>query len=68
MELQLSGYQGERRYIALTLDLGTRWGEWSASRPGRLERTTGTHWIGGWVALRAGLDTEATVKVLYFCR
>jgi hypothetical protein len=32
-------------------------GEWSASRPGRFtpeERTSGIHWIGGWVALTAG--------------
>jgi hypothetical protein len=26
------------------------------------ERTTGTHWIGGWVGLRAGLDTEVNEK------
>jgi hypothetical protein len=28
------------------------WGEWSASRPDRFtpwERTSGTHWIGGWM-------------------
>jgi hypothetical protein len=34
-------------------------GEWSASRPGRFtpeERTPGTHWIGGWVGPRVGLD------------
>jgi hypothetical protein len=34
-------------------------GEWSASRPGRStagERAPGTHWIGGWVGPRAGLD------------
>jgi hypothetical protein len=33
--------------------------EWSASRTGRFtakERTPGTHWIGGWVGSRAGLD------------
>jgi hypothetical protein len=37
-------------------------GEWSASRPGRAftpgERTPGTHCTGGWVGLRADLDTE----------
>jgi hypothetical protein len=27
-----------------------------------------THWIGGWVGLRAGLDTEARGKLLYLCR
>jgi hypothetical protein len=34
-------------------------GEWSTSRPGRFtagERAPGTHWRGGWVDLRAGLD------------
>jgi hypothetical protein len=34
-------------------------GEWSASLPGRFtpgERVPGTHWIGGWVGPRAGLD------------
>jgi hypothetical protein len=33
--------------------------EWSASRPARLtrgERAPGTHWIGGWMGHRAGLD------------
>jgi hypothetical protein len=33
-------------------------GEWSASRHGRFtpgERASCTHWIGGWVDLRAGL-------------
>jgi hypothetical protein len=35
------------------LDLGTRWGEWSASHPSYAllpwERTPSTHWIGGWM-------------------
>jgi hypothetical protein len=34
-------------------------GEWSASRPGGFtseEGAPGTHWIGGWVDPRAGLD------------
>jgi hypothetical protein len=33
-------------------------GEWSNSRPGRFTSGEGapvTHWIGGWVGLRAGL-------------
>jgi hypothetical protein len=30
------------------------------------ERTPSTHWIGGWVALIAGLETEVRGKVL--CR
>jgi hypothetical protein len=41
-------------------------GEWSASRPRPRftpgERTPGTHCTGGWVGLRAGLDTEARGK------
>jgi hypothetical protein len=57
----------------LILYLGTRWG-WVVSitlrsrfTPG--ERTLpGTQWIGGWVGLRAGLDTEATVKKSCLCR
>jgi hypothetical protein len=45
---------GGRGDIAPTL--GTRWGDWSASRPGRAltpgERTPVTHWTGetGWVS------------------
>jgi hypothetical protein len=32
------------------------------------ERTHGTHCTGGWVGPRAGLDTEATGKILCYCR
>jgi hypothetical protein len=32
------------------------------------QRTPGIHCTGGWVGLRAGLDTEATGKILYHCR
>jgi hypothetical protein len=42
-------------------------GEWSATRPGHFtpgERVPGTHWIGGWVGLRAGLDDVETRKFL----
>jgi hypothetical protein len=35
-------------------------GEWSVSRLGRF--TPGTHWIGGWVGPRAGLDAVAKRK------
>jgi hypothetical protein len=48
----------------LILDLGARWGEWSASRPGRIyprEKNPGTHWIGDWVGFRAGLDITTMV-------
>jgi hypothetical protein len=32
------------------------------------DRTPGTHWTGGWVGPRAGLDTPARGKILYLCR
>jgi hypothetical protein len=31
------------------------------------ERTAGTHWTGGWVGPRAGLDTEDRGKILCLC-
>jgi hypothetical protein len=30
--------------------------------------TPGTHWIGGWKGLRAGLDTEIRGKIICLCR
>jgi hypothetical protein len=41
--------------------------EWSTSRPGRFtpgERAPGTHWIGGWVDLKTGLDDLEKRKFL----
>jgi len=35
--------------------------EWSASRPGSF--TPGTHWMGGWVGLRAVLETVVKRKI-----
>jgi hypothetical protein len=32
------------------------------------ERTPGNHWIGGWVDLLDGLDTEARGKIVCLCR
>jgi hypothetical protein len=37
-------------------------GDWSASRLGRL--TPSTHWTGGWVSPRAGLDTGENIIYL----
>jgi hypothetical protein len=61
--------QRERRHssYSMLVDLGTTWREWSASRPTR-ERTPGTHWVGGWMGLRAGLGTTARGKILCLCR
>jgi hypothetical protein len=43
-------------------------GQWPVSRPGRAftrgERIPGTHCTGGWVGLRAGLDSEVRGKIL----
>jgi hypothetical protein len=58
----------ERRYSSYSFSISALDGEWSASRPGRAftpgERTPGTHWTGGWVGPRAGLDTEPRGKIL----
>jgi hypothetical protein len=60
---------GERKYSAYSFFTSALdGGEWSASRPGRAllpGKNPGTHWIGGWVGLRAGLDTEVEVKILF---
>jgi hypothetical protein len=74
IKLKLSHYRprmhmgGEKVWPLLILNLGTRWGKRSESRPGRAlapcERTPGTHFSGGWVGPRAGLDTEARGKIL----
>jgi hypothetical protein len=47
-------YMGVVLQIHIFLTSAIVRGEWSASRPGRF--TPGTHWRGGWVGLRAGLD------------
>jgi hypothetical protein len=47
-------YGGVDVYIHVFLTSAVVGGEWSASLPGRL--TPGTHWIGGSVGPRAGLD------------
>jgi hypothetical protein len=51
-------YGGVDVYIHIFLTSTLVGGEWSASRPSRFiprERAPTTHWIGGWVDLRAGL-------------
>jgi hypothetical protein len=64
-----AGTNGERKQLLLILDLGSEWGwmvsitPWPRFAPGK---DPGIHWIGGWVGLRAGLDTGARGKIL--CR
>jgi hypothetical protein len=50
----MKAYGGVDVYILIFLTLALVGGEWSGSLPGRF--TPGTHWIGGWVDPRAGLD------------
>jgi hypothetical protein len=57
---------GEWRYSSKILVLGIRW-EWCASLPCRFtpgERVRATHWIGGWVGLRIGLNAIEERKIL----
>jgi hypothetical protein len=57
--------------VTLIHNLGTRWGEWSGSRPGRFtprERTPGTHCIGGWEGPRAGPGAVVTRNKARTCR
>jgi hypothetical protein len=56
----MKAYRGVNVEIHTFLISALAGGEWSTSRAGRFihgERTTGTHWIGGWVVPRAGMDT-----------
>jgi hypothetical protein len=67
------GAWGERRYSSYSFTTtALDWGERSASRIGRAfipgKRTPGTHWTGGWMGPRAGLDTEDREKILCPCR
>jgi hypothetical protein len=51
----------------LILDVGTRLGELSASRPDRFtlrERALCTHWIGGSAGPGAGLDAVVKRKIV----
>jgi hypothetical protein len=50
----MKAYVGVNVLIHIFLTSALVGGEWSTSRPGRF--TSGTHWIGGWVDLSAGLD------------
>jgi hypothetical protein len=52
-------YGGVHIWIQVFLNSALVGGEWSASRPDCFtpgERAPSTHWIGGWVGSRTGLD------------
>jgi hypothetical protein len=55
----MKAYGGMDVHIRVFFTSALLGGKCSTSRPGRFtsgERAPGTHWIGGWVDLRAGLD------------
>jgi hypothetical protein len=63
----MKAYGGVDIQIHIFLTSALAGGEWSASRPDRLtpgERAASTHWIGGWVDPRAGLDDVKKRKFL----
>jgi hypothetical protein len=63
----MKAYGGVDVYTHIFLSSAPVWGEWSASRPGRFtpgERAPSTHWVGGWVNLRTGLDDVENRKSL----
>jgi hypothetical protein len=60
-------YGGVDVQIHVFLTLALVGGEWSASRPSSFtpeERAPSTHWIGGWVGPRTGLDNVEGRKIL----
>jgi hypothetical protein len=63
----MNTYGGVGVQIKVLLTLTFIRGEWSASCPSHFipgERAPRTHWIGGWVGPRAGLDNMEKKKCL----
>jgi hypothetical protein len=54
----MTTYKGEEAELHVFLILSLA----GSSRFDPAERSTGTHWIGGWVASRAGLDAMEREK------
>jgi hypothetical protein len=62
----MKAYWGWRCSSIHSLTSALDGGEWSASRPCRFtprERSPGTHWIGGWMGPRSGLDAVVKRKI-----
>jgi hypothetical protein len=67
LNCSMKAYRGIEVKIHIFLTSAVTAGDWSASRPCRFtpgERAPGTHWIGGWVDTRAGLDDVEKRKFL----
>jgi hypothetical protein len=63
----MKSHGGVDEYIHIFLASALVGGKWSTSGPGRFtleEIAPGTHWIRGWVDLRAGLDDVEKRKIL----
>jgi hypothetical protein len=63
----MKAYVGVDVYSHIFFTSALAGGEWSTSRPYLFtpeERALGTHWIGGWVDLRIGLDGVGKNKFL----
>jgi hypothetical protein len=63
----MKAFGGVDIYIHIFLVSALVGSEWSASRPGRFthwERASVTHWIGGWMDPRVGLDDMEKRKFL----
>jgi hypothetical protein len=62
----MKAYGGMDVLIHIFLTSTLAGGEWSASSYGRFtpgEKAPGTHWIGGWVDSKAGLDDVEKRKI-----
>jgi hypothetical protein len=65
----MKAYGGVNVQIHVFLNSALEEGKWSASRPCRFtpgERAPGTHWVGGWVGPRVGLDAVKKINILHF--
>jgi hypothetical protein len=63
----MKAYGGVNVYVHVLMTLALVRGEWSALRSGYFtlgERASGTHWMGGWMDLRVGLDDMEKSKFL----